>query len=446
MAEMKGLHNFIYEIKKCKSPQEEEARVELELTKIRAAFENPKKLKGYDRKKYMYKLIMIYLLGHKIAVVGFSEALNLVASAKLREKLTGYLYFSIVMLNTADLTSSVIECMRQDVCGRNELVTSIALNCIAIVAGPNILGILQPTIANFLVLSEISTLLKKKAAMCLLKFFRLAPEKFPHKLLGGQLVGVLEATADLGLVGCITSLLQTVAPGNLPDYPGLVDAAITRLHKTVTVTDPAYVYHLVPAPWLTVSLLRLLRLFPASSDPNMQALLQQVLNTICERAAQTAPERVSGQPFRGKLSFYHCNYAALFEVAQLVASYDNLTQAGQKVKANLALQLVGMLEANGPTTKWSVLNALLALGQTRLGTDILEPHRETFRIRFKTEPNATVLQIYKEILDLLDEECLPPPSAELAALHVTPSVMDEQDEHGFFAHEDREGRHSSDED
>jgi hypothetical protein len=30
---------------------------------------------------------MIYLLGHKIAAVGFSEALNLVSSSKIGEKL-----------------------------------------------------------------------------------------------------------------------------------------------------------------------------------------------------------------------------------------------------------------------------------------------------------------------------------------------------------------------
>jgi hypothetical protein len=127
MAEMKGLHNFIYEIKKCARAHVADLRCKMltvcrqnapgggdargagagqdslcvwcvvlrppEAHTLRSCAshvdaENPKKLKGYDRKKYMYKLMMIYLLGHKIAVIGFSEALNLVTSTKMREKLT----------------------------------------------------------------------------------------------------------------------------------------------------------------------------------------------------------------------------------------------------------------------------------------------------------------------------------------------------------------------
>ncbi len=51
------------------------------------ASEQPKKLSGYDRKKYVNKLVMIYLLGYKIAAVGYSEALNLISSPKISEKL-----------------------------------------------------------------------------------------------------------------------------------------------------------------------------------------------------------------------------------------------------------------------------------------------------------------------------------------------------------------------
>lgn len=116
---------------------------------------------------------MIYLLGHKIAAVGFSEALNLVSSSKLGEKLTvslaefpqlavcelarnaklqGYTYASIVMLNAADLSSSIIECLKLDIHSGKELPMTLALNCISTVAGKNILTQLQGPIANFVLL------------------------------------------------------------------------------------------------------------------------------------------------------------------------------------------------------------------------------------------------------------------------------------------------------
>lgn len=452
---MKGLKHFIQEIKACKSPKEEEARVDHELSKIRATFDNPKKLDGYSRKKYMYKLVMIYLLGHKIAAIGFSEALNLVASTKLREKLAGYLYFSIVMLNSADLSSSVIDCMRGDIGGRNELTCALALNCIGIVAGRNIMSQFQPPIANFVLLSEVSPMIKKKAVLCLLKFYRLSPEAFPHKLLGNALVSFLESSPDLGLVTCVTSLLIAVVQASPADYPNVAEAAVNRLHKVMTVQlESGYTFHLVPAPWLTINLMRLIASVPASSDPTTQALLQVALAQICERATRPPPERVRDIVFRGKLSYYHCNYACLFEVASLIATHDNLSQSGMKFKSAVASQLVPMLVANGPTTKWGVLNALLSLGQTRLGTDILEPHRVTLRECQKMETNATVLQVFKEVLDILDEVC-EPPSASLAAMSMgggagggAGAIPDEgADEDGFFASETSLPRHdSSDED
>ncbi len=86
---------------------------------------------------------------------------------------------------------------------------SLALNCISTVAGKNIMSQLQGTIANFILLrfgrgcmvfltpSEISPLIKKKSLMCMLQFFRISPESFPHRLLANELAIMMESASDL---------------------------------------------------------------------------------------------------------------------------------------------------------------------------------------------------------------------------------------------------------
>lgn len=64
----------------------------------------------------------------------------------------GYTYASIVMFNGADLSSSIIECLRADIASGKELPMTLALNCVSTVAGPNILAALQAPIANFVLL------------------------------------------------------------------------------------------------------------------------------------------------------------------------------------------------------------------------------------------------------------------------------------------------------
>ena len=66
--------------------------------------------------------------------------------------LQGYTYASIVMLNTADLSSSIITCLKNDVHSGKELPMTLALNCISTVAGRNTMTELQSPIANFVLL------------------------------------------------------------------------------------------------------------------------------------------------------------------------------------------------------------------------------------------------------------------------------------------------------
>ncbi len=60
---MRGLAVFISDIRNCKSKEAEIKRINKELANIRSKFKGDKTLDGYQKKKYVCKLLFIFLLG-----------------------------------------------------------------------------------------------------------------------------------------------------------------------------------------------------------------------------------------------------------------------------------------------------------------------------------------------------------------------------------------------
>ena len=102
---MRGLAVFISDIRNCKSKEAELKRINKELANIRSKFKGwlwflllltkailgDKTLDGYQKKKYVCKLLFIFLLGHDIDF-GHMEAVNLLSSNKYTEKQIVSLY------------------------------------------------------------------------------------------------------------------------------------------------------------------------------------------------------------------------------------------------------------------------------------------------------------------------------------------------------------------
>ncbi len=65
--------------------EEEEKRVQKELAKIRKKFKESKETMGYDKKKYVAKIVYIFMLGYDVDF-GYMEAVNLLSSNKFQEK------------------------------------------------------------------------------------------------------------------------------------------------------------------------------------------------------------------------------------------------------------------------------------------------------------------------------------------------------------------------
>ena len=94
---IRGLTILISDIRNCTTKLDEIKRVEQELEKIRKKFGSTKGVSGYDKKKYIWKLLYIYILGYKIDF-GHNYMADLITSLKFSEKMTGYISMSILFL------------------------------------------------------------------------------------------------------------------------------------------------------------------------------------------------------------------------------------------------------------------------------------------------------------------------------------------------------------
>eukprot|EP00331_Platyophrya_macrostoma_P034801 CAMPEP_0176441014 /NCGR_PEP_ID=MMETSP0127-20121128/20932_1 /TAXON_ID=938130 /ORGANISM="Platyophrya macrostoma, Strain WH" /LENGTH=116 /DNA_ID=CAMNT_0017825685 /DNA_START=54 /DNA_END=401 /DNA_ORIENTATION=- len=91
---MKGLNQFILKIRACQNKESEMKCVEKEMQKIRQKFSSNKAIDGYSKKKYVWKLLFMIILGYEVDF-GQEEAATLIISGKFSEKYTGYVAASL---------------------------------------------------------------------------------------------------------------------------------------------------------------------------------------------------------------------------------------------------------------------------------------------------------------------------------------------------------------
>lgn len=127
---MRGLAVFISDIRNCKSKEAEIKRINKELANIRSKFKGDKALDGYSKKKYVCKLLFIFLLGHDIDF-GHMEAVNLLSSNKYTEKQIGYLFISVLVNSNSELIRLINNAIKNDLASRNPTFMCLALHCIA---------------------------------------------------------------------------------------------------------------------------------------------------------------------------------------------------------------------------------------------------------------------------------------------------------------------------
>ncbi|TKS88129.1 C Adaptor protein complex AP-2 subunit alpha-2 [Collichthys lucidus] len=352
---MRGLAVFISDIRNCKSKEAEIKRINKELANIRSKFKGDKALDGYSKKKYVCKLLFIFLLGHDIDF-GHMEAVNLLSSNNMMgvNWTLGYLFISVLVNSNSELIRLINNAIKNDLSSRNPTFMCLALHCIANVGSREMAEAFASEIPRILVAGDTMDSVKQSAALCLLRLYKTSP--------------------DLVLMGEWTSRVVHL----LNDQHMIVSSASTDLQD--------YTYYFVPAPWLSCKLLRLLQCYPPPEDGAVKGRLVECLETILNKAQEP--------PKSKKVQHSNAKNAILFEAISLIIHYDS--EPNLLVRA--CNQLGQFLQHRETNLRYLALESMCTLASSEFSHEAVKTHIETVINALKTERDVSVRQRAADLL------------------------------------------------
>uniref|UniRef100_A0A3B3ZYZ1 AP-2 complex subunit alpha n=1 Tax=Periophthalmus magnuspinnatus TaxID=409849 RepID=A0A3B3ZYZ1_9GOBI len=383
---MRGLAVFISDIRN-KSKEAEIKRINKELANIRSKFKGDKALDGYSKKKYVCKLLFIFLLGHDIDF-GHMEAVNLLSSNKYTEKQIGYLFISVLVNSNSELIRLINNAIKNDLSSRNPTFMCLALHCIANVGSREMAEAFASEIPRILVADTMDSV-KQSAALCLLRLYKTSPDLV---LMGEWTSRVVHLLNDQhmfqGVVTAAISLITCLSQKNPDEFKTCVSLAVSRLSRIVSSASTDlqdYTYYFVPAPWLSCKLLRLLQCYPPPEDGAVKGRLVECLETILNKAQEP--------PKSKKVQHSNAKNAILFEAISLIIHYDE-----PNLLVRACNQLGQFLQHRETNLRYLALESMCTLASSEFSHEAVKTHIETVINALKTERDVSVRQRAADLL------------------------------------------------
>uniref|UniRef100_A0A8C0ZZ12 AP-2 complex subunit alpha n=1 Tax=Castor canadensis TaxID=51338 RepID=A0A8C0ZZ12_CASCN len=383
---MRGLAVFISDIRNCKSKEAEIKRINKELANIRSKFKGDKALDGYSKKKYVCKLLFIFLLGHDIDF-GHMEAVNLLSSNKYTEKQIGYLFISVLVNSNSELIRLINNAIKNDLASRPTFMC-LALHCIANVGSREMGEAFAADIPRILVAGDSMDSVKQSAALCLLRLYKASPDLVPMGEWTARVVHLLN-DQHMGVVTAAVSLITCLCKKNPDDFKTCISLAVSRLSRIVSSASTDlqdYTYYFVPAPWLSVKLLRLLQCYPPPEDAAVKGRLVECLETVLNKAQEP--------PKSKKVQHSNAKNAILFETISLIIHYDS--EPNLLVRA--CNQLGQFLQHRETNLRYLALESMCTLASSEFSHEAVKTHIDTVINALKTERDVSVRQRAADLL------------------------------------------------
>ncbi|KAJ4979568.1 hypothetical protein NE237_010348 [Protea cynaroides] len=383
---MRGLSVFISDVRNCQNKEQERVRVDKELGNIRTRFKNDKGLTHYEKKKYVWKMLYIYMLGYDVDF-GHMEAVSLISAPKYPEKQVGYIVTSCLLNENHDFLRLAINTVRNDIIGRNETFQCLALTMVGNIGGRDFSESLAPDVQKLLMSSSCRPLVRKKAALCLLRLYRKNPDVVNIDGWSDRMVQLLDER-DLGVLTSVMSLLVALVSNNHDTYWSCLPKCVKILERLSRNHDvpQEYTYYGIPSPWLQVKTMRALQYFPAIEDPNIRRSLFEVLQRI-----------LMGTDVVKNVNKNNASHAVLFEALALVMHLD-----AEKEMMSQCVALLGkFISVREPNIRYLGLENMTRMLMVADVHDIIKRHQAQIITSLK-DPD---ISIRRRALDLLYGLC-----------------------------------------
>lgn len=429
--QMKGLTQFIVDLRNSHDVDEERKRINVEIDNIQSKFTSG--LNSYQKKKYVCKLIYIHLLGFTQEVkFGLDQSLELVRLQDYLEKQLGYLLVLVLFTRESgtlsqffsDLLDQIQLELMLDLRSNSEDVNCLALQFIASnfnVMPANDVSSSEPVITDghpdallwrelidmvySLCVSPIARSNTKKRAIAALNvMIRLYPQVILANDNWVPRLLTLIDEIDLGVVVTAVPLVRTLTDISPQFSKSTVPSITNRLYTLVVDQDcpQEYFYYEVPAPWLITNLMQLVEQFflpseqlstPYLSTALLDNLTIAKLRQVVSHSIQIASKPIKGQPNRNSQS------AILFQAVSLATFLD----ASPEAIDGAIHALLALLDSSETNTRYLVLDALVKLSARTKYTLYFKDNLEKL-FRYLHDKDSSVR---KKTIDLLFTLCDP---------------------------------------
>ncbi|KAK8683384.1 hypothetical protein V6N13_039445 [Hibiscus sabdariffa] len=383
---MRGLSVFISDIRNCQNKEQERLRIDKELGNVRNRFKNEKGLTPYEKKKYVWKMLYIFMLGYDVDF-GHMEAVSLISAPKYPEKQVGYIVTSCLLNENHDFLRLAINTVRNDIIGRNETFQCLALTMVGNIGGREFAESLAPDVQKLLLSSSCRPLVRKKAALCLLRLYRKNPDVVNVDGWADRMAQLLDER-DLGVLTSSMSLLVALVSNNHEAYWSCLPKCVKILDRLARNQDvpQEYTYYGIPSPWLQVKTMRALQYFPTIEDPYTRRTLFEVLQRI-----------LMGTDVVKNVNKNNASHAVLFEALALVMHLD-----AEKEMMSQCVALLGkFIAVREPNIRYLGLENMTRMLMVTDVQDIIKRHQAQIITSLK-DPDVS---IRRRALDLLYGMC-----------------------------------------
>ncbi|KAJ7947924.1 AP-2 complex subunit alpha [Quillaja saponaria] len=383
---MRGLSVFISDVRNCQNKDQERIRVDKELGNIRIRFKNEKGLTPYEKKKYVWKMLYIFMLGYDVDF-GHMEAVSLISAPKYPEKQVGYIVTSCLLNENHDFLRLAINTVRNDIIGRNETFQCLALTMVGNIGGREFAESLAPDVQKLLISSSCRPLVRKKAALCLLRLYRKNPDVVNVDGWADRMAQLLDER-DLGVLTSSMSLLVALVSNHHEAYWSCLPKCVKILERLARNQDipQEYTYYGIPSPWLQVKTMRALQYFPTVEDPNTRRSLFEVLQRI-----------LMGTDVVKNVNKNNASHAVLFEALALVMHLD-----AEKEMMSQCVALLGkFIAVREPNIRYLGLENMTRMLLVTDVQEIIKRHQAQIITSLK-DPD---ISIRRRALDLLYGMC-----------------------------------------
>ena len=231
-----------------------------------------------QKKEFLIRSIYLEMLGHD-ASFSHLHAVNLTQDKNILNKRVGYLACSVLLNDSSEFLILLVSSIQKDLQSLNWVEVCMALSTVIRFANPLIIQAVSEPIIKLL--DNKDSKIRKKAVMCLYKFYQIDPNSVPDcenkmkKLLCDYDPSVMAATLPFyremaiknpekikSLVGPFTVILKQIIENKLPKE---------------------FNYHRFPAPWIQNSILEILSLL-GKDDQHTSEMMYEVIGQCLRNA------------------------------------------------------------------------------------------------------------------------------------------------------------------